>query len=317
MTLYCGGCIHEIEAGFGMVYRLMVEDGAVLGADHRLKFGDCQPNCAMCDECWKKVASAERLNEKQALETRGERDHVFAYFPSDSGSTPYGTKQWSSIKTGPIRVYLAHETVARFPQLLEIIDNMHKSQTAFATRQELCNAKKCDCSQQKRRDHDKGSYGLHAGTRVHWKERTPGTIWEPDSPKRKWIEGEVVRHEHPPHANYHRVKTEDGRELEIYEAFEGKAPRGNFGGCVGLSIPDRSKLDREKALAAFRVLWRNKAERILDDVPQDGTETGATFTGVAEEYAVFERLLGGSGVEADLALRPPTEAELKMLTRVV
>ena len=85
-----------------------------------------------------------------------------------------------------------------------------------------------------------------------------------------------------------------------------------YGGCLGLAIRDRSKFDREKAIVAFRVLWSDAAERVLDAIPQ----AGATFTGVAEEYADFETLLAGSGVEVDVIMRPPTKVELEMLRSV-
>lgn len=317
MTLYCGGCIHEVETGYGMIYRLAVVDGKPLGPDHRIKDGSNQPNCAMCDKCWATVSSEERLTETQALAARGDLDHVYAYCPADSGTTSFGTKQWSSIKTEDPVAFLSLETVARYTKLKAIIDGIHDRQVTAAARQELCDAKACDCYKQERKAHDKGDYGVHAGTRVRWKERTPGTIWEPDSPQRKWIEGEVVRHDHPPHANYHTVKADDGSVSTNWEVFkiEAASPfgRSNFGGCVGLRIPDMSKLDRAKALEAFRVLWKDAAARVLAAIPTDGVETGATFTAVAEEYAVFEKLIAGSGVEVDLTIRAPTQAELKAM----
>ncbi len=325
MTLYCGGCVNEIETGFGMVYRLTVEkDGKVLGPDHRLKCGDNQPNCAMCVECWKKVGDARYLPETEAIEDGKTHGHIYAFVEADTGRTSFGTKQWSSIVSGRIVAYLSHETVALFPDLLRIINRMHKSQVEYAARQELCDTKTCDCAKQERSEHNKGAYGLHAGTRVHWKERTPGVILERDHPGHRWLEGEVIRHEHPPHSNYHWVRTDDGNRHEVYEVFEGPIPDGghvsgslsNFGGCVGLAIPDRSKLDREKALEAFRVLWHGAAEQVLDAIPKDGTETGATFTGTAEQYAAFEKLLAGVGVEADAVLAPPTEDQLKLMRSI-
>lgn len=314
MTLYCGGRKggHEVKGGFAMVYRLSVVDGKILSPDHRIKSGDNQPNCALCNECWERTPVAERLTEAQA---RGDRDHVFAYCPAGSGDTSFGTKEWSSIETKNPVVFLSPETVARYVTLDAVIKDMHERQTTSAARQELCDAKKCDCAQQKRDEHESGDLGLHAGTRVRWRERTP--LWGHDSDDRPWFEGAVVYHEHPPHANYHRVHTDDGRRFHLPEVYEIKArAKGTitFGGCVGLAIRDRSKLDRAKAVAAFQVLWHDAAERVLDAIPKDGVETGATFTGTAEEYAVFEKLISGSGVKIELLLEAPTKAQVELMS---
>lgn len=318
MTLYCGGRKggHEVKGGFAMVYRLSVVDGKILSPDHRIKSGDNQPNCALCDECWARTPASDYMTETQALAARGDHDHVFAYCPAGSGDTAFGTKEWSSIETKNPVVFLSPETVARYVTLDAVITDMHERQVAFAARQELCDAKKCDCAQQKRKEHEKGDHGLHAGTLVRWKDKS---LWSEDSPDHQWLEGCVVRHEHPPHANWHFVKTSDGRRFNLYEVYEIKArTKGTitFGGCLGLAIRDRSKLDRAKAVAAFRVLWHDAAERVLDAIPKDGAETGATFTGTAEEYGVFEKLVAGSGVDVDLTLRPPTKNELEMLRSI-
>lgn len=313
MTLYCGGRErgHEITSSFAMVYRLSVVGGEILGPDHKIPSGDNQPNCALCDECWLKTPTTDYMTYEQALAALGDQDHVFAYCPADSGETSFGTKQWSSIETKTPWVFLPATSISRYPVLEAVINDMHDRQAEFARRQTLCDAKTCDCSQQKRKEWVKGDMGLHAGTRVRWK----ASRWKDDS---TWLEGKVVYHDHPPYSNFHRVHTDDGRRFHLDEVFEvdSNKIRANFGGCVGLSIPDRSKLDRKKAIEAFQVLWNDAAERMLDAVPLDGTETGATFTGTAEKYTEFEKLLDGSGVEADAIMPAATEAQLKTLEGV-
>lgn len=88
----------------------------------------------------------------------------------------------------------------------------------------------------------------------------------------------------------------------------------SWGGSVALSIPDPARLDRDKAINAFRVLWKDGAERVLEAVPKTGEETGATFSGTSEDYAAFEKLIPGSGVKIELLLEAPTKAQVELMS---
>ena len=87
----------------------------------------------------------------------------------------------------------------------------------------------------------------------------------------------------------------------------------SYGGCVGLSIPDNDKLEKPKALAALGLLWGSAAHQVLANIPRDGSETGATFTGADEDYTTFAAALLGTGVEVELLMSAPTRAMLKIL----
>jgi hypothetical protein len=190
MSEWCGGCARETW-GMTAVYRLDMNDGKVSPPSEKRLFGNSQPNCYVCRECWEKVPSSAHLTESQAISTAliAGDSHVLAHARTDGEQIPtFFRSEALDLIGGRVKA---------------VIDGMHRRQLEFARQQALCEAEACKCAKQEKpwADFD-GAIGLPRGTRVVTKRRRAGDVLED-------VHGVVLRHEHPPQANWHLIR-EDG-----------------------------------------------------------------------------------------------------------